>query len=72
MLNGRIKNLHNQNNRLFATIEYDNGNKLIFYDAMPNNHVEGEFAVGEEVYFEEKITDFGVEAKNLYKMTDRI
>lgn len=72
MLNGRIKNLHNRNNRILATIEYDDGNKLIFYDAVSSAHEKVEFSLGEKVCFEEKITDFGVEAKNLYKFVEEV
>ena len=73
MLSGRIKNLHHTNNKMFATIEYDDGNKLIFYDARSNNeYINDEFSIGEKVYFEEKITRFGTEATNLFKMIDEI
>ena len=72
MLSGRIKNLHSNNNKMIATIEYDDGNKLIFYDARSNTHSDGEFSVGEKVWFEEKITDYGAEAEHMLKITDEV
>ena len=70
MLSGIIRNLHNNRTKTFATIEYDEGNKLIFYSAAPNTHAAGEFMVGEKVRFEEMHTEFGVVAKNLFKITE--
>ncbi len=70
MLSGRIKNLHNNKSKMFATIEYDDGNKLIFYDAIPDKHIHDEFSIGEKVYFEEKTTEYGIEAKSLSKIIE--